>query len=115
MFAVAAKTQQAADDHLRAAAFARPADRRGQDAQAILKIGAIDGMGGDAVTAGLVGQIMAGKLAVVRRGVGVLIVGDDQNQRQTFHRRLVQGFMKCARGSGAVADAGRAHRAFEFS
>ena len=40
-----------------------------------------------------------------------MIVGDDQNERQFFHRRLVERLVKRAGGSRAVANAGRADRA----
>ena len=68
----------------------------------------------DAVADGLVRQIFAGKLAVGGRGIGVLIVGDDEDERQFFNGGLVQSFVKRAGGSRAVAEAGRADGAGNF-
>ena len=68
----------------------------------------------DAVADGLVGKIFAGELARSRRRVGVLIVGDNQNERQFFDGGLVERLVKRAGGSRAVADARRADGAGNF-
>ena len=51
-------------------------------------------MGGHAVTDGLVGQVAAGELAGIRRRISELIVGHDEDQRQTFDRSLIQSLVK---------------------
>ena len=108
MFAVAAKAEQRGDDQLRAAAGAGAGHGLADNFQARGQIRAVHRLRFDAVTNGLVGEVAAGKLARGRRGIGVLIVGHDQNQRQFFHGGLVERLVKRAGGSGAVADAGRA-------
>ena len=54
MLGMAAKAEQAADDHLRSAAGSHLGHRRKQDAQAILQIRPINLARRDAVTDGLV-------------------------------------------------------------
>ena len=59
----------------------------------------------DAVTDGFVREIGAGKLIGGRRGIGELIVGDDEDERQFFDSGLVERFVKSAGGSCAFAEA----------
>ena len=108
---MAAKAQQPGDDHLRTAARPRLADGLAHHLEAGGQVGAIHGMPFDPVAGRLVHERATGELPLGRSGVGVMVVGDNQHQRQFLHRGLVHGFMKGAGGSCAVADAGGADRA----
>jgi two-component system, sensor histidine kinase and response regulator len=105
MFAVPAKAKEGSDHHLGTCAGAGALHGVAEDPQAGGEIGTINGVAGDAVPEGTVHKIPAGELAGVGGRIGVLIIGDHQDQRETFHRRLVDGFMKCAGRRGAVAQA----------
>ena len=107
MFAVAAEPEQFGDDQLRAVARARWRRRRrpfsGTRPDPCRPRNALRRR-----SRRLVRQIVAGELAVGRRGIGILIVGHDQDERQFFDGGLVERFVKRAGGSRAVAEAGRA-------
>jgi hypothetical protein len=70
-------------------------------------------MPGKAVARGALGQIFAGELARVGRGVRKLVVGHEHDQRQPLNAGLVHRLVKSAGRSAAVAEAGRPDRARE--
>src|SRR5271156_4963813 len=59
---------------------------------------------GDAVGGAAVGEILYGHLARDGRGVGPLIILDDQDKRSALRGGEAQTFVKCAGGGAAVAD-----------
>ena len=102
---MAAKPQQPGDDHLRTAARPRlatasPTTLRQADKSVPSTDSPVNAVA-DAPCRRATGELPLG-----RGGVGVMVVGDDQHQRQFFHRGLVQGLVKRAGGGRAVADAG---------
>ena len=111
MFAVTAKPEQGGDDHLRAATGAGARHGVTHNLQTRGQIRAIHGMGFHAITSGFVRQIAAGKFAVIWRRVGVMVVGNNEHERQFFNGGLIERLMKRAGGRAAIADAGRANRA----
>ena len=111
MFPVAAQAQQLGDDHLRSPARSGLADRVAYHFEAGRQVGAFRGVSADPVPGGLVQERAAGKLPIGRSGIGVVVIGHDQHQRQFLDGGLVDGFVKGAGGRGAVANAGRADRA----
>src|SRR6185312_13466655 len=105
VFAVAAEAEQIGDNHLRPATGTGGVRGTAQGFQAGLKVGAVDGLAFHSVACGAIRQIAASELTLVGGGVGVLIVGDDENQRQFFDRCLVQRFVNGAGGGGTIANA----------
>jgi hypothetical protein len=105
MLAVAAETQQRGDDQLRAVAFARSRHRFSHDFEACEQIGGIHRVAIDSVAGGFVNKVVACELARGRRGVGVLVVGDHNDQGQLLHGCQVDRFVKSPRGRAAVTDA----------
>ena len=69
-----------------------------------MQIGAVDSRAFVTVTLRAIDQIRAGKLAVVRRGIGVMIVGRDHDQRHLLDRGDVHPFMRRAGLHAAFAD-----------
>src|SRR5277367_6305808 len=59
---------------------------------------------GDAVCCAPVGEILYGHLARNGRGVGPLIILDDQDKRSALRGGEAQAFVECAGGGAAVAD-----------
>src|SRR5258707_4335552 len=66
-------------------------------------------MGRDAVADSSLLERMAGKLSLIRGGVGVLIIRNHQNERQLLYRRLVQCFMERPGGRSAFPNARRSN------
>ena len=97
MLAMAAEAEKAGHDELGSASGAGVADGGTGHFEAGLEAGAIDGMASDAVAGGAVSEGGTGKLAGVGSGVGVLVVGDDEDERQTLDSGLVKSFVKSAR------------------
>ena len=79
------------------------------DVQRGHKIRPIQGMSGHTVSCGFFHQIGTGELACIWCGIGELIVGNDKDKREFFHRREVDSLVESAGGGATVADAGRAH------
>ena len=93
---------------MRTAARPRLADGFTDHFEAGGQIRSIHGLTGDPVPGSLVQERAAGELPLGGSGIGVVIVGNDQHERQFFHGGLVHRLMKRAGGSSAVANAGRA-------
>jgi hypothetical protein len=113
VFAVAAKPEEAGDDHLWAGAGAGALDGVAEDAEASGEVGAVDGVAGDAVTWGAVDEIAAGELVLIGGGIGVAVIGDDEDEGEFVDGGLVDGFVERAGGCGAVAEATGADGAME--
>ena len=111
VFAVAAEAEQIGHDELRAVAGAGTSDRVANDIKTRGQIIANHGMRFDAVAHGFIRKVGADKLAVIRRGIGVLVVGDDEDEREFFHGRLIKRFVKRSGGSRAFAETCRADKA----
>ena len=101
MFAMAAEAEQVCHDQLRAAAGAGTFDSAADRAQAIFEVGAVHNVALDAVTDGAIDEGCARELPGFGRGVGVLIVGDDQDQRKFFYSGLIDSLVTGA-GAGAA-------------
>ena len=114
MFAVTAQPQQFCHDELRAVAGARLGDRAADNVQARGQISGVHGMGSNAVAYPLVREACAGELPFGGRGISVLIVGHDDDERQFFDGGLVEGFVKGAGGGGPIAQARCADGAGNF-
>src|SRR5688500_13604421 len=97
---MAAEPQQIRDDHLRAAAGAGAFDSGADGAQAIFKVGAVDGVAFDAVADGAIDERSACELTGFGRGISVLVVRDDEDQREFFDGSLIDRFVA---GTGAGA------------
>ena len=113
VFAVADEAEERGHDELGAPAGAGIGDGLRNDAEAGLEVRAIEFVAGDAVADGLIGEIGAGKLAVIGGGVSVLVIGDDHDEGKFFDGGKVETFVKGARGSGTVAEAGSADRSVD--
>ncbi len=100
VFAMAAQAQQVGDDHLRSAARSRLADCVAHHFEAGGQVGAIRSVPANPVTGGLVQERAAGKLSLGGSGIGVVVIGHDQHQRQFLDGGLVDGFVEGAGGSG---------------
>ena len=61
--------------------------------KALCQVGAVQFIAFEAVTAGAINQVGAGKLAIVRSGISVMIVGRDHYQRNVLDRGDVHSFM----------------------
>src|SRR2546423_9663663 len=57
------------------------------------QVGAVQFITFEAVTAGAINQVGAGKLAIVRSGISVMIIGRDHYQRNVLDRGDVHSFM----------------------
>src|SRR5262249_9507077 len=110
MFAVAGKTQHRSDDKLRRAPRARTFHRAFDNVETSRKIGAIDAVTFESVTDRAFDQIGAGKLTVVRRRIGVMIVRCDNDQRNLLNGRDVHSFVKRSGLHSPFTDAGQAHK-----
>ena len=104
MFAMTGETQERRDHQLRRAAGARAFHRAADDFEAGGQIGAVDRVPFVAVTLRAIDQIGAGKFAIVRRGVGEMIVRRDEDERHLFHRGDIHSFMRRAGLHPAFAD-----------
>ena len=67
---------------------------------------AVHDRAGDAVGDGAIGEIFEGHLARDGRGIGPLIVFDDQDERRALRGGEIQAFVERAGGAAAVADPG---------
>ena len=94
MFAVTGETQSRGDDELRWTAGPRALDRGADDFEALRQVGAVDRAAFVAVAFRTIDQIRTGKLAIVRRGVGVMIVRRDDDQRHLLDRGDVHPFVR---------------------
>lgn len=72
-------------------------------------------MYGHAVAAAAVEEAGAGELPDVRRGVGELVVGDDEDEREVFDGGEVGRFVQGSGGGGAVSHAGDADGSGHFA
>jgi hypothetical protein len=113
MLAMAAKAQESGDDHLRTCTGAGALHGITEDSKAGYQIGAIDRMARHAIAGGAIDQIAAGELALIGSGIGILIIGDDQDERETFDSGLVDRFMKSAGRCGAVTETTGPHTAMQ--
>ena len=104
MFPVAAEAEQIGHDELRAVAGTGAGDRVADDIETRGQIIANHGMRLDAVAHGFIREVGTDKLAVIRRGISVLVVGNDQNERKFFHGRLIKRFVKRASGGRTFAN-----------
>ena len=68
------------------------------------RIGAVDRAAGDAVADGPVGEPLAVVLHARRRGKGVMIVFDQEQDRDLMDRGDIERFVELARAGAAVAD-----------
>ena len=101
---VSAQAQDRSDDKLRRPPGARALDRAADHVQTRGEIGAIDIAAFEAVALRLRGEIVAGKLALVRRGVGVMIVRRHHHERHLLDRGDVHPFVEGAGRGPAFAD-----------
>jgi hypothetical protein len=105
VFAVTAEPKQTGHDHLWTSASAGFADHFLCNFEAGEQVSAVNGAGLDAVACSFVNEGSAGELPFIGSGIGVVIVGHKENQRQFLHCGLVDGFMEGAGRRGALADA----------
>jgi hypothetical protein len=105
VFAVAAEAEQGGDDELRTVAGPGAIHRVADHFEAGGQIRAVHRIRFNAVARAPVGQVGAGELAAVRGGVGVLVVGHDEDEREFFDGGLVQRLVKRAGGGRPVAEA----------
>ncbi len=111
MLAMSDETKQIAHDELRSPTLTGGLNGRTDSGKTAFETRSVHTMPGDAVADRLVEQVLAGKLAVVRSGVRVLIVRDDDNERKFLHGGGIEPLMKRACGCAAIADTGRTHHA----
>ena len=113
MFPVSAKAQQVRDNQLWAAAGARGIDRSARYRQTGFEIRSVQEVTGNSITFGAIDQGSTGILAAIGSGIGILVVGHDNNYWQTFHRSLVDCFMESARRRTTFTDAGCSDSEFD--
>ena len=113
VFTVADEAKERSDDELGATARAGIGDCLENNAEAGLEVSAIEFVAGDPVPDGLIGEIGAGKLAIIGGGVSVLVIGDDHDEGKFFDGGQVESFVKSAGGSGPVAEAGSTDRSVD--
>ena len=104
VLAVTGETQSRCDDELRWTTGARALDGGADDFEALRQVGAVDRAAFVAVALRAIDQIRTGELAVVRRGVGVMIVCRDDDQRHMLDRGDVHPFVRRAGLHAAFAD-----------
>ncbi len=107
MLAVPDQPQEIANHELGAAPIACGLHSRFHHIEAGAEIKPVDAVSGDPVTNRLVEQILAGELARVRRGVGVLVVRHDNDERKFFDGGGVQSFVEGPGRCPAIPDACR--------
>jgi hypothetical protein len=106
---VAAHSADQRFDERRPPAFARPGESASVGGGHRVRVVAVDGHRGDAVAGSAVGELLGGELHVGRRGEGVAVVLDHQDERQLPDRRHVEPFVEVAGRGAALADEGDRH------
>ena len=107
MFTVADKAQQVAHDKLRTTPAARGLDGRPDHFQAIGQIGRLHTMASHPITYRLVEQILACELAIVRRGIRILVICHNDHQGKLLDRGHIDPFVKRPGRGAAVAETRR--------
>jgi len=67
--------------------------RRTDHVEALRQIGPIQFVAFEAITAGAIDQVGAGELAIIRSGIGIMIIGCDDDQRHVLNRGDIQTLM----------------------
>jgi hypothetical protein len=106
VFAVAGEPQSRRDHQLGRAAGARPFHRAADDVETGAKIGAVDAITFETVAFGAVDQIRAGEFAVVRRGIGVMVIRGHDHERDLLDRGDIHAFVGGAGLHSAFPDGG---------
>ena len=96
VLAMPGQPQAVCHDHLRTVTLPGPRNRVARHPEAFPHVGAVHRVALHAVADRPVDQIVAGKLAMIRCGVGVLIVRHHHHDRQLFYGGKIQAFVKCA-------------------
>ena len=113
VFTVAGEAEERGDHKLWSAAGARTRDRIVEYFEAGMKIGSVHGVAFHAVSDGFIDEIRAYELPIVRRGIGVLIIRNHHDQRQSLDRGEVHAFVKGSSGRAAFTNAGRTDRSVQ--
>jgi hypothetical protein len=87
------EAEDGGDDELRWATGAGAFHGRADYLKALCQVGAVQFIAFEAVTAGAINQVGAGKLAIVGSGISVMIIGRDHYQRNVLDRGDVHPFM----------------------
>src|SRR6266516_4253454 len=112
VFPMTGQAQDGSDDQLRRATCSRALHRATDYIQTICKIGSIDRVTFESVTRRAINQIMTSYLAVVWRGISIMIVRRDDNERHLFDSGYVHSFVERAGLHTAFADARQADKVF---
>ena len=96
MLSVADEANLVGNDQLGASTFACGVNGIAQGLEAIHQACAIGLVSADSIACGFVQEVGAGVLAGVRRGVGVLVVRNNHDERQLVHSSGVETFMERA-------------------
>src|SRR5256885_1375305 len=104
MLTVAGETESRRDDELRWTASTRALNRGADNFEALRQVGAVDRATFVTIAFSAIDQVRAGKLAVVRRGVGVMIVRRDDDKRHVLDRGDVHPFVSSASLHAAFAN-----------
>ena len=105
MFTVSDQSQQVTDDKLRTISAPRSLNGRPDHFEAIGQIGRFHTMASDPIAYGLVEQILACELAIVRCGICILVIRHDDHQRKLLDRSHVDTFVERPGGSASVSEA----------
>src|ERR1043166_980889 len=112
MLAVTRETQGRGDDELRRTARPRALDGGANDFQALREVGPVDRAALVTVGLGPIDQVRTGELAVVRRGIRVVIVGGHDDQRDVLDRGDVHAFVRRTGLHAAFANRGKPDKPF---
>ena len=97
VLAVAGQAQDFGDDKLRGTPGTSALHGRTDHIKARVKVRAINRVTFEAVSFRAINKMCAGKFAVVRRGIGEMIVCRDDDERNFLDRGDIQAFVRCTR------------------
>ena len=104
VLAVTGQAQSRCDHELRRTAGTRTFHRAADHIETLREIGAVNRVPFKSISNRAIDQIVAGKLAIVRRRVSVMVVRRHEHERHALDRGDVHAFMRRAGLHAAFAD-----------